>query len=387
VARVQTEYLTKYYAGARGEAICAIGDLNLEVNESELLVLVGPSGSGKTTVLRLIAGLEQPTSGKILIDDQLANGVLPSQRDVAMVFQSPALYPHLTVYQNMAFGLQIRGCGKTEIEKRVGEIADLLTLGGYLERLPMTLSGGQRQLVSLGRALVRRPRLLLLDEPLSHLDAPAREQMRGEIVRMHQKLGATMIYVTHDQGEAMAVGDRIAVISHGVLQQVETPLTVYDRPANVFVAKFMGSPPMNLVQGVIRNCGKKLAFTELPGMKGPGLEASGARSSSSAMEVELEAGTAARVGAWLEKPVLLGFRPEHVTALTMEGGTRAGIMAVVVLVQRLGAETLLTLATAVHQFVARIPATEPVQVGQRIAVRLGMRHARFFDPETGKSII
>jgi multiple sugar transport system ATP-binding protein len=241
VARVVLEHLTKVFAGPEGEPVRALEDVSLEVAEGELMVLVGPSGGGKTTVLRLIAGLEEPSAGTISIGGRVVNDLPPKDRDVSMVFQSPALYPHMTVWENLAFGLRLRGAPKAEVRERVGEAAALLGIADCLERKPMALSGGQRQRVALGRALVRRPKVFLLDEPLSSLDAPLRAQMRTEIARLHQRLGSTMLYVTHSQTEAMTLGDRIAVIHQGRIQQVADSQTLRKNPANAFVAGFFGA--------------------------------------------------------------------------------------------------------------------------------------------------
>ena len=245
MARVVIENLTKVFKGLGGQVIRAVDNISLAAEDQEFLVLVGPSGCGKTTTLRLIAGLEEATHGTISIGGRIMNGVAPKDRDVAMVFQNYALYPHMSAYENMAFGLKLRRCPKAEIERRVNEAAELLGLNGCLKRQPHELSGGQRQRVAIGRAIVRRPRLFLFDEPLSNLDAPLRAQMRDEIARLHGQLGATIIYVTHDQVEAMTLGDRVVVMQRGVIQQVGEPEELYRRPANPFVAGFIGALPMN----------------------------------------------------------------------------------------------------------------------------------------------
>jgi multiple sugar transport system ATP-binding protein len=240
MARVAIEHLTKEFKGPHGEHIRALTDASLTANSGEFLVIVGPSGCGKTTTLRIIAGLEEPTGGTVQIDGEVVNSVAPKDRDIAMVFQNGALYPHMTVFENMVFGLQARKCPRAEADQRVREAAEVLDLGGCLERKPDALSGGQRQRVALGRAMVRRPKVFLFDEPLANLDAPMRLQMRAEISRLHTRLAATMIYVTHDQVEAMALGDRIAVMRDGAIQQVAKPMTLYREPANLFVAGFIG---------------------------------------------------------------------------------------------------------------------------------------------------
>jgi multiple sugar transport system ATP-binding protein len=245
VARVVIENLCKAFSAPTGDVIQAVDNVSFDVGDGEFLTLVGPSGCGKTTTLRLIAGLEKPDRGTISIDGSIANDLAPKERDVAMVFQNPALYPHLSVFENMAFGLKLRKCPRIEIERRVGAAAEMLGLNGTLNRRPEELSGGQRQRVAIGRAIVRRPRLFLFDEPLSNLDAPLRAQMREELARLHVELGATMIYVTHDQIEAMTLGQRVAVVHCGVIQQIGTPEEIYRRPADEFVAGFIGAMPMN----------------------------------------------------------------------------------------------------------------------------------------------
>src|SRR5437660_1156854 len=262
MARVVLEGLTKVFGGSGGGQIRAVDHATLALEEKELLVLVGPSGCGKTTMLRLIAGLETPTSGKVVIDGEVLNEVPPGDRDLAMVFQNYALYPHMTVHENMAFGLRLRKVARAEIEKRVAMMAERLELMDCLHRQPEELSGGQRQRVALGRALVRRPKVLLLDEPLSGLDLRLREQMRGEIARLHRELELTMLYVTHDQSEAMCLGQRIAVMKEGAIQQVASPTDLYQHPENHFVAGFFGSPAMNFFHGTVAANGAGLILQE-----------------------------------------------------------------------------------------------------------------------------
>ena len=255
MARVLLENITKTYGD-----VVAVKNVNLEIKDQEFVVLVGPSGCGKTTTLRMVAGLEEISDGKIYIGDRLVNDVPPKDRNIAMVFQSYALYPHMSVYDNMAFGLKLRGIPKKQIDQRVREAANILEIEKLLERLPKQLSGGQRQRVALGRAIVRQPEVFLMDEPLSNLDAKLRVQMRAELQRLHKTLKATVIYVTHDQVEAMTLGQRIAVILNGELQQADNPLMVYEKPANRFVAGFIGSPPMNFVKGTIGKKGDLYTF-------------------------------------------------------------------------------------------------------------------------------
>ncbi|MBI4659320.1 MAG: sn-glycerol-3-phosphate ABC transporter ATP-binding protein UgpC, partial [Verrucomicrobia bacterium] len=249
MAKVIIENLAKTYAEKSGAGVRAVNNINLTVEDREFMVLVGPSGCGKSTTLRMIAGLEEISGGTISIDGRIVNNVLPKDRDIAMVFQNYALYPHMSAYDNMAFGLKLRKFPRAEIDARVREAATMLGLTDYLERRPKALSGGQRQRVAVGRAIVRKPKVFLFDEPLSNLDAKLRVQMRTEISKLHSRLGATMIYVTHDQVEAMTMGDRIVVMKDGLIQQIDTPLHLYNHPANRFVAGFIGSPSMNFMEG------------------------------------------------------------------------------------------------------------------------------------------
>src|ERR687883_430545 len=262
MASVTLDHVTKRF----GE-VTAVNDVNINVNDKEFLVLVGPSGCGKSTTLRLIAGLEELSSGNIYIGDRLVNDVAPKDRDIAMVFQSYALYPHMSVYDNLAFGLKLRKTPKKEIDRRVHEAAEILGIGTLLNRKPKQLSGGQRQRVALGRAIVREPKVFLMDEPLSNLDAKLRVQTRAELIKLHQRLQTTVIYVTHDQTEAMTMGHRIAVLRDGVLQQLDTPQTLYDRPSNMFVAGFIGSPAMKLFAAKLSANGGNGMYVEADSVK------------------------------------------------------------------------------------------------------------------------
>ncbi len=300
VARVVIEHLTRFFQEPRGKRIRAVEDASLTVEDKELLVLVGPSGCGKTTTLRLIAGLDEPDAGAVFIDGLDMSHVAAKDRDIAMVFQNYALYPHMSAYENMAFGLKLRKLPRPETERRVKEAAEMLDLGDCLNRIPSDLSGGQRQRVAVGRAIVRRPKVFLFDEPLSNLDAQMRVQMRAEISRLHHRLAATMIYVTHDQGEAMTLGHRIAVMKTGVIQQVDEPLKLYGHPANLFVAGFIGSPPMNLFHGMVVRRGDGLFFQPKAGEGAP---------APAGIAIRLEDGTTARMGEWVGKPILLGDSP------------------------------------------------------------------------------
>src|SRR5258705_9472402 len=260
MATVTYDHITKSFGDFN-----AVKELNLQVRDEEFLVLVGPSGCGKTTALRMLAGLEEQTSGDIFIGERRVNDVAPKDRDIAMVFQNYALYPHMSVFDNMAFGLKLRKYGKGEIKKRVGDAASILGIEGLLDRKPKALSGGQRQRVAVGRAIVRQPKVFLFDEPLSNLDAKMRVQMRTEITKLHQRLQATMIYVTHDQIEAMTMGDRIVVMNNGKVQQIDTPLKLYNEPDNLFVAGFLGSPPMNFINVELKQERDAIVFNEMQG--------------------------------------------------------------------------------------------------------------------------
>jgi len=292
MAEVILQCVTKTFAGG----VVAVDNVSLNVRDKELLVLVGPSGCGKTTVLRIVAGLEQPTGGEVYVGDTLVNDVAPKDRDIAMVFQNYALYPHMTVYDNMSFGLRLRRFERTEIDRRVREAAEILEIASLLSRKPKELSGGQRQRVAVGRAIVRHPKVFLFDEPLSNLDARLRVQMRAEIVKLHAKLGVTMIYVTHDQTEAMTMGQRIAVMNNGVVRQVDRPLEVYRGPADRFIAGFIGTPSMNIIEGKIAEADGKLVF----------------RSSSLAVELPSEFTYVRQVCP--HGDVSLGARPEDIVA-------------------------------------------------------------------------
>src|SRR2546422_2475172 len=307
MACVVLENLCKRFKASKGATIRAVQDLCLTVEDGELLALVGPSGCGKTTTLRLIAGLEEPGGGTISIDGQVLHNVAPKDRDVAMVFQNHALYPHMTVFDNLAFGLKLRKIPKPECEKRVAEAAAMLDLTSCLDRLPKALSGGQRQRVAVGRAIVRRPKLFLFDEPLSNLDAPLRAEMRRKIVELQRQLRVTTIYVTHDQAEAMALGDRVAVMNEGVIRQVARPLEVYHQPANLFVAGFIGSPPMNFLHGVVTPEGGRLCFRSRQ-----------ARGERAEIAVRIDGNMVPKLIGYVDKEVFLGVRAEDIAPAIAE---------------------------------------------------------------------
>jgi len=305
MAKVIIEDLVKVYSERKGPGFRAVNNINLEIEDREFMVLVGPSGCGKSTTLRMIAGLEEITEGTITIDDRVINNVLPKDRDIAMVFQNYALYPHMSVFDNMAFGLKLRKFPKSEIESRVNDAATILGIEMLLERKPKALSGGQRQRVAVGRAIVRKPKVFLFDEPLSNLDAKMRVSTRTEISKLHARLATTMIYVTHDQVEAMTMGDRITVMKDGDIMQVAEPLTLYNEPANVFVAGFIGSPPMNFFHGTLEATENRLTFVETNSTR-PGVR------------IELDDELSRRGANHVGKKIVFGIRPENVQdALTM----------------------------------------------------------------------
>jgi multiple sugar transport system ATP-binding protein len=368
MARVLLENLAKIYPGDRGREVVAVDDANLEIRDREFMVLVGPSGCGKSTTLRMIAGLEEISRGAIYIDGRRVNDVPPKDRDIAMVFQNYALYPHMTVYKNMAFGLALRRHPRAEIDRRVREAAQILGLtDDMLQRRPGALSGGQSQRVALGRAIVRNPKVFLFDEPLSNLDAKMRVQMRAEITRLHRRLASTMIYVTHDQVEAMTMGDRICLMKDGRIQQVAPPLEIYHNPANMFVASFIGSPPMNFVAGTIRQEGGALCFVEEPGPANePGLH------------LRVDKAHTAALGAWIDRPLFFGLRPENFSLETGGTGPHHTISATIENLERMGAETYLYLQTPRHPFIARTSAPVPARPGARLELSANMEKAQYF---------
>jgi multiple sugar transport system ATP-binding protein len=379
VAQVVIENLTKVFQGPCGEDIGAVCNASIEVAEKEFLVLVGPSGCGKTTTLRLIAGLEEPSSGSISIDGRPMNRVPPRERDIAMVFQNPALYPQKSVYENMAFGLRLRRCRGQEIDRRVKEAAEMLDLTECLDRMPQTLSGGQRQRVAVGRAVVRRPKVFLFDEPLSNLDAPLRSELRAELARLHKQLSTTIIYATHDQIEAMTLGDRIAVINEGAIQQVAAPMTLYRAPANQFVAGFIGSPAMNFFKGTIEPKDIGLCFRE---------SARNGDVAANRIALRLSDKTAASLTAYAGRTVVLGIRPEHIADKATLPGLPAEweVEAMTERIEAMGADTYVHLSGGSQSFVARLPTTTTLAVNKKLAVMFDMRQAHLFDAETGKAI-
>jgi len=357
MAQVTMRSLNKMY-----DEVHAVKDVNLDIRDKEFVVLVGPSGCGKTTTLRMVAGLESITSGRVLINDKVVNELAPMDRDIAMVFQNYALYPHMSVYDNMAFGLKMRKFDKPEIQKRVREAADVLGIGEYLKRKPRQLSGGQRQRVALGRAIVRDALLFLFDEPLSNLDAQLRDDMRVEIKRLHQELGRTMIYVTHDQIEAMTLADRIALLRDGKIEQLGAPLDLFERPATRFVAGFLGSPKMNFLPAtietgeVILRDGTKLTLP--PGRKAPNGQA-----------------------------VVLGLRPQHIAKAGASAALgHVQLPSTIELVQPTGSRVQVSMPLGGISITAEFAAHEVTAPGERVRIDIDMTRAVLIDPQTDKVI-
>ena len=350
--------------------VTAVNNLDIEVADKEFLVLVGPSGCGKTTALRCLAGLEEITEGDILIGDRVVNDVAPKDRDIAMVFQSYALYPHLTVYDNMAFGLKLRKTPKEEIKRRVDEAADILGIQDLLDRKPRQLSGGQRQRVAVGRAIVREPKVFLFDEPLSNLDAKLRVAMRAEISKLHQRLQTTFIYVTHDQTEAMTMASRIAVINKGILQQLDTPQNLYDSPANLFVAGFIGSPAMNFFPGKLRKDGSKLIVD------------------TGDFSVPIPDGKAKTYEAHVGKDIIFGIRPEniHDTNYVPPNINAESVAVKVDVTELMGNEIFLYLVSGKNTFVARVDPRSKLALGEQATVAFDMDTMHIFDAETEEAI-
>jgi multiple sugar transport system ATP-binding protein len=373
VPNVVLQAIDKEFPG-RPKPVRALSNLNLEVQDKELLVLAGPSGCGKTTVLRLIAGLETPTAGTILFDGLPARDRPARERDIAMVFQSQALYPHMTVYENLAFGLKMRRISPDEIRSRVVEIVDLTGLGEFLYRCPQELSGGESQRVALARALVRKPTLLLLDEPLSGLDAQARAQLRADILRVHRKLAITTIYVTHDQFEAMAVGDRLAVLRGGTLLQAGTPRDVYFKPVNTFVAGFFGSPPMNLILGDVTDRGGGSCFV------------ADAPKDVETWETLISPELLVRCDCTPVGRVRLGIRPEHLSLAPRIGDGDLAIKAQIQSVQFAGAEAHVTCSCGGQSVILRAASDFSLAVGSDVVVTVPWSQVHVFpeDPEGRK---
>jgi len=367
MARVVLKNVVKKYGGN----VTAVKGANIVCEDKEFLILVGPSGCGKTTTLRMVAGLEEITSGELYIDDKLVNDIPPKDRDIAMVFQNYALYPHMTVYENMAFGLKLRKYPKAEIKQRVEEAADILSIKHLLNRKPKQLSGGERQRVAVGRAIVRKPKVFLFDEPLSNLDAKLRVQMRAELSKLHTRLQATMIYVTHDQLEAMTMGDKIVVMKGGEIQQIADPKTLYDKPLNKFVAGFLGSPSMNFIEGTIESKKGGLYFNE------------------ENFEVRLPDDMAEKMKGKAGEEIIMGIRPEDIydKVYAPNASSDNTLTATVEVVEGLGSESLIYLTTGKTPFIAKMDADAEVEVNQEVELVFDMNKAHFFDTKTEVALV
>ena len=373
MASLSFKHIYKKYPGG----VTAVSDFNLEVKDKEFIILVGPSGCGKTTTLRMIAGLEEITEGELHIGDTLVNDIAPKDRDIAMVFQNYALYPHMTVFDNMAFGLKLRKTPKEEIKRRVEEAARILDITHLLERRPKALSGGQKQRVALGRAIVREPKVFLLDEPLSNLDAKLRAQMRTELTKLHQKLGTTFVYVTHDQVEAMTMATRIVVMKDGLIQQVATPQNLYDLPVNVFVAGFIGTPQMNFIPSILEKKGDDLYFTF----------------GENSLKLPTEKANNPALKDYVGKEIILGVRPEclHDEARYLEAMPESIITADVEVTELMGAEIYLYLTTSgaddeLQNLIARVSPRSEARAGDKVKIAVELGRVHVFDKDTERCI-
>ncbi len=366
MAKLSLRNIHKHY-----DKVEVVKNLNLEINDQEMIVFVGPSGCGKSTTLRMIAGLEEISSGELYIGDRLVNNVAPKDRDIAMVFQNYALYPHMNVYENIAFSLQLRKVAKNEIDRRVKEVAAMLQIDHLLDRKPKALSGGQRQRVAMGRAIVREPAVFLMDEPLSNLDAKLRVTMRAEIIRLQRRMKTTTIYVTHDQTEAMTMGDRIVVMKDGVIQQVDSPMALYCNPCNIFVAGFIGSPAMNFLDAVVKRDGERTLLT------GEGFN------------VEVPQGKAHFLKNYIDKKVIFGIRPEdiHSETIVLDTYPSAQIAPRVDVVEVLGAESHVYLKLGNKEIVAKLSARNHYKNGEQITLAFDMNHFHVFDTVSEKAIV
>jgi multiple sugar transport system ATP-binding protein len=364
MAEVLLKNVAKVYEGGNK----VVTDANFKVEDKEFVVLVGPSGCGKTTTLRMIAGLEEITSGEIFIDGKLVNNLPPKDRDIAMVFQNYALYPHMTVYENMAFGLKLKKVDKKEIDIRVKEAAKILGLETYLGRKPKALSGGQRQRVAVGRAIVRKPKVFLFDEPLSNLDAKLRVQMRTEISKLHKQLGATMIYVTHDQTEAMTMGDRIVIMKDGIINQVDTPLNLYNKPVNQFVAGFIGSPAMNFISGTVSEK-NGLMFT----------------SNNSEFKFQLTSEQKNYLTNYVGKEITIGIRPENIS-VENNSSTSIELDCILDVIEPMGNESFIYFEIEKTQFIARVKPLHDLKVGGKVKLYIDPNRVYLFDNNSGFNI-
>ena len=383
------ERLTKVFDRPRASAFApraslkAVSELSLEVQQGECLALVGPSGSGKTTVLRLIAGLESPTGGVIRLGGKIVNDLPPKKRDMAMVFQNPALYPHLSAYDNLALGLKLRKCSPVEVRERVMKVAQMLEIPDQLSSSPIELSGGQRQRVAIGRAIVRQAGVLLLDEPLANVEPGLRARFRADLARLRGEYRTTMIYVTHDHMDAMMVGSRVAVLRQGVLQQVADPATLYEAPANLFVAGFIGSPPMNLFPGTLCQQGSGLLFEP-----NDSVQHLSRPMKPQAFPFSLPAGLGPKFSELLGKAIILGLRPEHMEIGPGKDTVRERwtFKARILAVENAAADTFLHASYNCASFIARVPSPTGVQINEEHVFSIDPTRARFFDQATGKAI-
>ena len=372
------KHIYKKYPGG----FVAVTDVDFEIKDKEFIILVGPSGCGKSTTLRMIAGLEEISEGELYIGDRLVNDIAPKDRDIAMVFQNYALYPHMTVFDNMAFGLKLRKVPKDEIERKVNEAAKILDLSHLLERKPKAMSGGQRQRVAMGRAIVRSPQVFLLDEPLSNLDAKLRAQMRTEISKLHKKLGTTFIYVTHDQTEAMTLGDRIVVMKDGFIQQIDTPQELYEHPVNQFVAGFLGSPQMNFIDAVLKDdLGQYVVEF--------GSEDSRSQKGVKYQIIVPESKVNRELANYVNKEIVLGIRPEsvHDEEMYLSSATTGIISCTVEITEMMGAETYLYLNCEGIPITARVSSRSTAKPQDVIQVALDPNRIHIFDKETEKTIV
>jgi len=370
MAKVVLKGVKKIYTGN----VMAVKDFSMDIEDKEFIVLVGPSGCGKTTTLRMIAGLEEISEGEIYIGDKLVNDVAPKDRDIAMVFQNYALYPHMSVYENMAFGLKLKKVPKAEIDERVKVAAKILDLEQLLERKPKALSGGQRQRVALGRAIVRKPKVFLMDEPLSNLDAKLRVQMRTEIAKLHKSLDATFVYVTHDQTEAMTMGTRIVIMKDGDIKQVDTPQNAYNNPANLFVAGFIGSPQMNIFKGIVITHEDRIALR---------------LSDGNIFNVTEEKEKILKEKNYLNKEIYVGIRPEHLHESETDGlhGNYSMITGNIEVAELMGSETNLYLIVCGQQIIAKVDSKAAKKAGDDVTLQLHWDKIRLFDAETELAIV
>ena len=369
MASLSLKHIYKKYPGG----VTAVSDFCLEIKDKEFIIFVGPSGCGKSTTLRMIAGLEEITEGELFIGDKLVNDVAPKDRDIAMVFQNYALDPHMSVFDNMAFGLKLRKVPKEEIKRKVEEAARILDITHLLDRKPKALSGGQKQRVALGRAIVRYPKVFLLDEPLSNLDAKLRAQMRTELTKIHKKVGTTFIYVTHDQVEAMTMASRIVVMKDGIIQQVDTPQNLYDNPCNVFVAGFIGTPQMNFINGTLQKKGDDVFFNF----------------GENSLKLPAEKASNPAINDYIGKEVIAGLRPEcvHDEPMYLSSLSESVIDTNVEVTELMGAEIYLYLLTGEQKLIARVSSRSQARAGDTIKVALDVSRIHLFDKDTERAIL